>query len=91
MSDTVESYADLPEQVRPFARAIEEQNRQLGLESDPSFVRTIAWMRWVRSFSNEELADWLVLLRTELFHNGENLVSVRLMEIQDRLRKGRKK
>lgn len=81
-------FSDLPEYVRPFAEAVMNGFAKLGpgFEPEPAMVQTLAWRRWAKTRTNDELSAVLLHTRNQLWA-ADNLVTAQIEEAAMRLKR----
>lgn len=75
----------LPEDVRKHAEKILAEYKAIEFVPDMICVEAIAWQRWAKRKTNQELADVAMMLRQQLFTDAHNEIPVMLEEIWQRM------
>ena len=57
----------LPEHIQKHLDEINARDKQIGFEADPLVSEHMAWRRWGKAKTNEELFDLLIALRNYLY------------------------
>lgn len=57
----------LPDYIQKHLAAIEARDKQMGFEADPLVSRHMAWRRWGKAKTNQELHETLMALRNYLY------------------------
>jgi hypothetical protein len=76
----------LPEYVRPFMAQLHAEDFLTGNRTDPEVLELLAWRRWAKTLTDQELGEFALFLRGECVQEGCNPVGVKLEEIWRRLK-----
>lgn len=81
----------LPDYVQPFADQIRQDEARLEMvPTSDDLLSCLAWRRWSGTITNQELGEFILMLRRELFQPGDHPAGVKLDEIYLRLIKRRR-
>ena len=77
----------LPPDVQKHLAEIEAQNKQIYFEADPLVSRHMAWRRWGKAKTNQELSKLLMALRNFMYTDADCEGGIILEEIAWRINK----